>query len=179
MQSHSSQVKWHGILDFHKYPPSIHRTMSASWPPLPLQSICCYILAIWYPEDVFIVLQLVKEKNMSNANQCTDGSYILVFNHLKRAKGEQNISTDCFNKHTSGIKVGTVILLLDIRQNDSYTNIYSYHKPSYKHSRRDWSTDHLKKLHVKVVTDQQCGNQTLSTNLLSPLNGPATVGKII
>lgn len=61
----------------------------------------------------------------------------------------------------------------------NYSNIYSYHKPSYKHSKRFQSTDHLKKLHILVVTDTQFGNQTLSNNLLSPLNSPATLGKII
>lgn len=71
------------------------------------------------------------------------GSYILVFNHLKMAKVE-NISTDCFNKHTSVVKARIVILL---RQNNNFTNIYSYHKPNYKHYRGDHSTDHLKKLY--------------------------------
>lgn len=60
------------------------------------------------------------------------------------------ILTNSFNRCTSGVRVGIVMLLFDMRQNYNYTNIYSYHKSNYKHSRRDQYTDHLKKLHRRA-----------------------------
>lgn len=61
------------------------------------------------------------------------------------------ISTDCFNRCTLGVKVGTVMLLFDLRQNGNYTNTYCYHQPNYKHSTRDQLTDHLKNREDSVL----------------------------
>lgn len=108
-----------------------------------MQSLCCYILAIWYQEDVFIVLLSWYKKRIWAVPISALVVLILWSLSFKNDEEKQNIFFKrLFQQTYLTSKSRTVVLLLDIRQ-----NIYFYDKPIYKHSKRDQSSDHQKRLH--------------------------------